>query len=76
VGSCSLGLPTVHLRGSELTQNAATVDILRCEGDSRALKRSGRNQRERNESLVRRIFASWNQLDGWLRAVDGLRRVA
>ena len=25
---------------------------------------------------MRRIFASWNQLDGWLRQVDGLRRVA
>jgi hypothetical protein len=22
------------------------------------------------------IYASWNQLDGWLRAVDGLRRAA
>jgi hypothetical protein len=26
--------------------------------------------------VVSRIFASWNQLDGWLRQVDGLRRVA
>jgi hypothetical protein len=26
--------------------------------------------------VVSRIFASWNQLDGWLRAVDGLRQVA
>jgi len=26
--------------------------------------------------LVSRIFASWNQLDGWLRAMDSLRRVA
>lgn len=25
---------------------------------------------------VSRIFASWNQLDGWLRQVEGLRRVA
>ena len=28
------------------------------------------------ESLVSRIFASWNQLDGWLCVVDSLRQVA
>jgi hypothetical protein len=28
------------------------------------------------ESLVSRVFASWNQLDRWLRQVEGLRRVA
>jgi hypothetical protein len=26
--------------------------------------------------MVSRIFASWNQLDRWLRQVEGLRRVA
>ncbi|MBA3887687.1 MAG: hypothetical protein H0X67_18445 [Acidobacteria bacterium] len=26
--------------------------------------------------LVSRIFASWNELNGWLRQIDGLRRVA
>jgi hypothetical protein len=26
--------------------------------------------------LVSRIFVSWNQLDGWLRQVEELRRVA
>jgi hypothetical protein len=26
--------------------------------------------------MVSRIFASWNQLDGWLRQVDTLWRVA
>jgi len=26
--------------------------------------------------VASRIFASWNQLDGWLRQVEGLRRVA
>ncbi len=26
--------------------------------------------------LVSRILASWNQLNGWLRQIDGLRRVA
>jgi hypothetical protein len=25
--------------------------------------------------VVSRIFTSWNQLDGWLRQVEGLRRV-
>ena len=29
-----------------------------------------------DEKLVSRIFASWNHLDGWLRQVEGLRRVA
>jgi hypothetical protein len=29
-----------------------------------------------DERVVSRIFASWNQLDRWLRQVDGLRRVA
>jgi hypothetical protein len=28
------------------------------------------------ESVVSLNFASWNQLDGWLRQVEGLRRVA
>ena len=26
--------------------------------------------------MVSRIFASWNQLDGWLRQIEGLRFVA
>ena len=26
--------------------------------------------------VVSRIFASWNQLDGWLRQIEGLRRAA
>jgi hypothetical protein len=26
--------------------------------------------------MASRIFASWNQLDGWLRQIEGLRRVA
>ena len=26
--------------------------------------------------MVSRIFASWNQLDGWLRQVEGSRRAA
>ena len=30
----------------------------------------------RERRLVTQIFASWNQLDGWLRRVDGLRRAA
>jgi hypothetical protein len=29
-----------------------------------------------DEKMVSRIFASWNQLDGWLRVVDSLRQVA
>ena len=28
------------------------------------------------KEMVSRIFASWNQLDGWLRQVDALRRAA
>lgn len=33
--------------------------------------------REKGERrLVSRVFAGWNQLDGWLRQVEGLRRVA
>jgi hypothetical protein len=31
---------------------------------------------KRERRLVSRIFASWNQLDRWLRQVEGLRRVA
>jgi hypothetical protein len=27
-------------------------------------------------SKVSRIFVSWNQLDGWLRQIEGLRFVA
>jgi hypothetical protein len=26
-------------------------------------------------AMVSRIFVSWNQIDGWLRQVEGLRRV-
>jgi len=29
-----------------------------------------------DEKMVSRIFASWNQLDEWLRQVEGLLRVA
>jgi len=33
--------------------------------------------REKPErTLVSRIFASWNQLDEWLRQIEGLRFVA
>jgi hypothetical protein len=30
-------------------------------------------QNESKEFVVSQIFTSWNQLDGWLRLVDGLR---
>ena len=48
----------------------------------RATRAAGQRMRRRREipssveDEVSRIFASWNQLDGWLRQVDGLRRVA
>jgi len=29
-----------------------------------------------DEKMVSRIFASWNQLDGWLRQIERLRRAA
>ena len=29
-----------------------------------------------DEKMVSQTFASWNQLEGWLRAMDSLRRVA
>ena len=29
-----------------------------------------------DERVVSQTFASWNQLDGWLRQVEGLRRAA
>ena len=35
-----------------------------------------RQRVSRLQSVVSRIFASWNQLDGWLRQVDYLRLVA
>jgi hypothetical protein len=28
------------------------------------------------KGLVSQIFTSWNQLDGWLRQIEGLRRMA
>ncbi len=45
--------------------------------DPRGLARL-RTASERNEKLrlVSRILASWNQLDGWLRQIEGLRRAA
>jgi hypothetical protein len=45
------------------------------EGRSRGADAFRGETNERIE-LVSRIFASWNQLDGWLRQVDGLRQVA
>jgi hypothetical protein len=35
-----------------------------------------RQRVSRLQSVVSRIFASWNQLDGWLRQVDRVRRAA
>jgi hypothetical protein len=37
--------------------------------------RHGELSRESNKN-VSRIFASWNQLDGWLRRADALRKAA
>ncbi len=38
-------------------------------------KASADSLREESERrLVSRIFASWNQLDGWLRQMEALRR--
>jgi hypothetical protein len=31
---------------------------------------------ERSQEKMSRIFASWNQLDGWLRRLDALRTAA
>jgi hypothetical protein len=48
---------------------------VRLRGATRRLRRtaSARNQERR---LVTLTFASWNQLDGWLRRVEELRRAA
>jgi hypothetical protein len=49
----------------------APVDNLRM-----ACQPYSRDVRKRERRLVTRIFASWNQLDCWLRQVEGLRTVA
>jgi hypothetical protein len=43
---------------------------------SRVTESSLRETNRAQARLVSRIFASWNQLDGWLRQVEKLRRVA
>jgi hypothetical protein len=30
----------------------------------------------RGKMMVSRIFTNWNRLDGWVRQLEGLRRVA
>jgi hypothetical protein len=59
-----------QLRGGELQRRAD--GHLRVGPNARILRRKSLSCRE----LVSRIFASWNQLDGWLRQAEGLRRVA
>jgi hypothetical protein len=60
----------VSPEGIDLVQSSAKRE------DARLIS-SGANQLEaQGRELVSRIFTSWNQLDEWLRAVDGLRRAA
>jgi hypothetical protein len=42
----------------------------------RRKKNCGQDCGQKGEKVVSRIFTSWNQLESWLRDVDGLRRHA
>jgi hypothetical protein len=58
---------------------AARLDTLltrKPEPEEGALENPGQNSGQNTGNLVSLNFASWNQLDGWLRQVDGLRRAA
>jgi len=58
----------VDVLDDESPRRTQTAPAPASEVDQNALSRLGR--------MVSRIFASWNQLDGWLRQDDRLRRVA
>lgn len=64
-GDADIGLPAVAL------------EAIRRGPPSRGLP-SGAHADDggRERRMVSRIFASWNQLDGWLRQVDRLRHAA
>ena len=58
-----------------ITEMIATLKRIRKLGQNRAsLERKSLNHN--GGILVSRIFASWNQLDAWLRQVEGLREAA
>ena len=52
--------------GNRFNRTAATASLLNYLAPSESA----------DEEMVSRNFASWNQLNGWLRGLDELRRVA
>jgi hypothetical protein len=64
------GWPSVHLRGSGLTLDAATVDNLR-EACQPKLTLSLVSV---SEGWWDQTIASWNRLTGWLRNIQALQR--
>ena len=69
-------MPDSHVLPSLQAQAASTLDAaIGCQDENDAADQ----RQEIEESLRKEVtlnFASWNQLDGWLRQVDQLRRVA
>ena len=54
-----------------------TPNLRRCAiADRRTIQLNSAAVHRIHLRLVSRIFASWNQLEGWLRQIEGLRRVA
>ncbi len=72
----TISMPDSHVLPSLQAQAASTLDAaIGCQDENDAA-----DQRQEIEKSLRkevsRIFASWNQLDGWLRQVEALRRAA
>ena len=72
----SISMPDSHVLPGLQAQAASTLDAaIGCQDENDAADQ----RQEIEESLrkeVTQIFASWNQLDGWLRQAEGLRRAA
>jgi hypothetical protein len=79
VGSIPSAISTISMPDSHVLpslQAASTLDAaIGCQDENDAADQ----RQEIEESLrkeVSRNFASWNQLEGWLRQIDGLRGAA
>ena len=72
----TISMPDSHVLPSLQAQAASTLDAaIGCQDENNAADQC----QEIEESLrkeVSRIFASWNQLDCWLRRLDALRSAA
>jgi len=72
----TISMPDSHVLPSLQAQAASTLDAaIGCQDENDAADQRQEIEESLKKKVVNLTFVSWNQIGGWLRTVDELRRV-